>query len=789
MNKHDFYKQLMSEYSFDTDKIRENAKKGKFARQKISPIAIGITAAVAACTVACGTVAISMMESKNGVDLIDTSSQSLSALSASERVQNAIEQQSKAKDSEEIQSVLVTFCTPLSPKGTERVLTAYTDSNIPVKAVYLANGSKISGSDNVSAVFSGNDNISAICIECAGSVMSLLQSDTDVFLVELMSESDFDTATPISPDEIETTEVVIPESTNPAPEIKDDPIILPGGEEIVLPVLPETQDTFEIIYTDETYETVDVTETVDFGETLAPVETSETSDDTETQETVAPPVEPVTPETEELPPVVTPPETIAPPETNETPQQPVEPVIPSDPVIQQPPAGVVLKPDLKDFVYKTENISAVSAYFLDKYIYFVRTADSIALYEYYGTTETLVDSVPCLDSKVHWVSEDGCKLLVSGLSDQGNRSKMWLVDSQSRGIFDIHAEDAIMYGNLVSVGFDSSTDRLFFNAKLDGVYYLYALSLDGHDLSYIESPFWSEAKITMLGSSGDNIYLAVNDASLTQIYRVNILTRESNIIKTYDNNPKIVSNLAFTHAVISPADSALTGVIEIFDPATESFITTGRFDASVTFGASKHDLCIGGNFYTISNGTLVPLEPTLETLDAIDYKRSFSGRYIASAVDGCVKITSGVYNDNNKALNLVYGQVVSNASERYVDALNGAISLNNALALGTCPDVGIHAQFKLIECLNAYYSTDAVNALVALCGIDTNSLKLNYTSGKLTAVSANKTQLVITYEDSVSAIGTLYIKAGTFCGTPAYSTANVSFVKEDGVWKLGNIIR
>ena len=45
MNKNEFYKQLMSEYSFDADKIRENAKRGKNARQKLQPMYIGMTAA------------------------------------------------------------------------------------------------------------------------------------------------------------------------------------------------------------------------------------------------------------------------------------------------------------------------------------------------------------------------------------------------------------------------------------------------------------------------------------------------------------------------------------------------------------------------------------------------------------------------------------------------------------------------------------------------------------------------------------------------------------------------
>ena len=47
MNRNDFYRQLMSEYSFDSEKIKSNARKGRFARQKAIPLYVGITAAAA----------------------------------------------------------------------------------------------------------------------------------------------------------------------------------------------------------------------------------------------------------------------------------------------------------------------------------------------------------------------------------------------------------------------------------------------------------------------------------------------------------------------------------------------------------------------------------------------------------------------------------------------------------------------------------------------------------------------------------------------------------------------
>ena len=183
MNKHDFYKELMSEYSFDVEKIRTNAKKGKYAKQKISPIAIGFTAAVAACTVACGTLALSMLGGKGGVDLVDTGSLSLSALSSSERVRYAIEQQSKEQNSEAIHDVLVTFTQPLDSAEAKAIIAEYTDVNIPVKAVYLADGSKVSGNDQVADIFGGEYSISALCIQCAGSAMSQLQNAPEITLL------------------------------------------------------------------------------------------------------------------------------------------------------------------------------------------------------------------------------------------------------------------------------------------------------------------------------------------------------------------------------------------------------------------------------------------------------------------------------------------------------------------------------------------------------------------------------------------------------------------------------
>jgi len=130
MNKNEFYKQLMSEYSFDADKIRANAKRGKSARQKLQPMYVGMTAAAAALVVTVGTLAAVNLTKNNGVSLTDSG---LATLSANDRVIHAIEQLEKERGSEESKDFLVTFTSPLTPAEAQAVLTGSADGSIPVR--------------------------------------------------------------------------------------------------------------------------------------------------------------------------------------------------------------------------------------------------------------------------------------------------------------------------------------------------------------------------------------------------------------------------------------------------------------------------------------------------------------------------------------------------------------------------------------------------------------------------------------------------------------------------------
>lgn len=769
MDKHEFYKQLMSEYSFDTEKIRTNAKKGKYARQKISPMVIGLTAAVAVCTVACGTLALSMFGAKGGVDLVDTGAQSLSALSSSERVRYAIEQQNKEQNSGVVHDVLVTFVAPLSSQQAKNIIADYTDASIPVKAVYLANGEKISGSEQVEAVFGGGYDISALCIQCAGSVMSQLQTAPEVFLVELLSETDVDTATPITPDAMQEVDAVIPD----ADADKDD-----------VPQQTVTDSGITIVIPDE--DSAGIDDIVPDADNSAGEDTSVPDADTDNGENA---------DTSEPDGESSQPDTSVPDGSQPTePTEPIEPTEPTTPEIptEQPsgsdvlPEGVTLPASPEPNVYNVELVGVQNAFFLTDDVFYASSEDEVGLYRFSGGSAERVFTLECSNPLVHWVDDNGGRLIVSAVGENGMRNKLWLIDAYNEDFFDLKAEDTVMDGTLVGVGYNEACEVLILNIKQYGEYYVAALALSGTRAEYINVPFETKAKVSLLGYYGSNVYLAVSDGSLTQIYAVDVCTAHSRIIRTYDNCPKIGKNSAFTYGLVLPSDTAVTGRIEIFDPATESFISTDYFDEALVFGASKTSFYASDGVFTIADGAVKPTSDIAE-LARIDYSRSFSKNYCAAVVDGKIRITESLYSAENMTSPLVWGEVDFDCSRELRMAFEGAIGANNALAEHLCAQSGIKDNNTLIYVLSLYYTDSCAKKLRTMCGI-LNSVRLDYTDGGLSKLRADKTRLVITSDDGSTAVGKAYVRIGSVCGTVAYRVIDVQFKNENGSWKLDAII-
>ncbi len=775
MNKKDFYKQLMSEYSFDAEKIRNNAKKGRTAGHKISPMYIGITAAAAVVTVAAGTAVFSLAGRNDGVSLV--AENTLAALSDTQRLEKAMEEIRLSEGSSELTDVFITFTEPFSPSTVQEILTSHSEGSVNVKMLYFADGTRAVGEEQVRSGFAGTNKISGAVINCAGSLMVSLNNDSNIFAVEKVTDSD--DISVVSPINV-NTETTEPVYTEP-PVNTDSNSILPPDEDTSA-ATEETMDG-EAIDTsegssdgtaepDDTFETFETESVVVSGE-----DTFETTFPDNTGETSEPTV-PVTPDNNTSTGNNTPTDNNTPAENGGTVTD--NTTAPAEEL----PAGVTLPTTADKFSIDTY-IEADAAFFVTEETFFVKTPDTVALYRMNNGAPLLVAEAECADAKICYISEKGSEMLITGVVD-GKRKKLFLADAGSETITDLCAEDFVMDGILAGVGYNDSTKTVYLNVKENGVYYVNSAELCGSRLEFIGMCFESEAKTTLLASGENSVYLAAADGSLTQIFKINSDGSQKQLISAFDNNPKFTANLAFTHAVMTSSDSSAASFTEIFDPATESFIRLDAPASSVSFGASRHSFSADGSLYTVSGGKAEPAAG-IAVIKDIEYRRSLSSQYTTAIAYGCVKITPAVFTKELMNGSAAFGDITDSAPSDIRAAFNGALGVNNALAQNKAAASGITTQDMLIKCISVFYSDSAEAALLKKCGISEYGA-LNYNNGGLTAISVSDTALVISSKTETTARGTLYIKAGTFCGKTAYLTRSVDFVKENGSWKLNTVL-
>ena len=750
MNKNEFYKQLMSEYTFDAEKIRENAKRGA-KRQKLQPMYIGMTAAAAACVVTVGTIAAVNLGGRGGVTIQDSG---LTQLSASDRLSHALEQLEQERGSSEAKDFLVTFSAPMSPAEVQAVLTGSVDGSMPVKQLYFADGSRVSTAAGVEKVFSGGDyQITGAAVFCSGDTAAKLQGDPAVFLVESMSQDDFDNAAPVNIDEVNTEEISIPEPAVTEPVT----VTTPGSTAPLTPAEDNigSDGTVEDPSTEEMDGTVEPAATTDAA-------TEETDDSEPITEEPAFPEETLPADTTGTTPGTTTPEI-------STPVAPAEISLPD---------GVTLQPNYTAPALNTY-IGGDNAFFLTDNVMFVRNGDYVELYRYSPDSEKLLCSEQLEEAKVVWVSENGGKLMVTGLSSYGTRGRTLLVDAETESITDLFTEDSVMTGVLSSASYNADSGLLVLNIRDEGMYYVSVMTVgtDG-STGYVGTVYQSDSRISAAAMNGSTIYL-LNGSGLIAVDAYSGDTRH---VMSFSETPDMNRNLAFTHAVFTFSD----GSVNIFDPASESLIRLSGSDTAVAFGASRHSFLNGGVCYTISGGN-ISANGGISALAAVEYKKSFSGEYAAYASGGMVHVTVSAYSRLNRDSMLTFSDITESAPAGFRQVLDGAIGLNNALALRILEDSGITKPETVSRSLEVYYSASAAQELLAKCGIESYGA-LRYNNGGLSALNAADTALVISSENGSSADGVLYIRAGTFAGKTAYRSMNVKFVKENGFWKLDTIL-
>ena len=117
MNTNDFYKELMSEYSFDYEKIRKAAM-GKSVQAKKSRLkTVWLSVAGAAAAVAITFSSVALLNSGSPVVVSPTTS-----ISAEDRFRMAMEAYSKAEENTEEVFLYVTFRNTVTPEEMQSIL-------------------------------------------------------------------------------------------------------------------------------------------------------------------------------------------------------------------------------------------------------------------------------------------------------------------------------------------------------------------------------------------------------------------------------------------------------------------------------------------------------------------------------------------------------------------------------------------------------------------------------------------------------------------------------------------
>lgn len=191
MNTNEFYKELMSEYSFDYDKIRKAAM-GKSVQAKKSRFkAVWLSVAGAAAAIAITFSSVALLNTGSPVSVTPTTS-----VSAEDRFRMAMEAYNKADENTEDVFLYVTFKDTVTPEEMQSILAkADNKGNIRVTEVYLTDNTKVKGSEDIVALFEANSkDITAVKVYCPGNFLKKLTALDGVYLVETedsFSEDDF----------------------------------------------------------------------------------------------------------------------------------------------------------------------------------------------------------------------------------------------------------------------------------------------------------------------------------------------------------------------------------------------------------------------------------------------------------------------------------------------------------------------------------------------------------------------------------------------------------------------
>ncbi len=549
MNKNDFYKELMTSYSLDPEKIRMNALKQakKPMWQKVASTywkpAMGVAAAAA---VTVGAVAFTNRPSAPDVIVAPEA-----AMSASQRLVEADKNYYNIAEEDVIfTDMYVTFMEPVSYNEILMMISAVDDSgNIAVNALYLEDEVvRRDDVDGFAAEHADEDVAVAAKLSLPMSYYRDVQDLSLVYLAELGSAELND-------------ETFVPLDVEDGDPLENDHLsIVPSVT--TTPVVTTTPFSFEEIPETTTEEAPVIGESAGDSTVIPPVTTTEEKEAEITVDT-----------TEII--VTTTPET-TPEETTTT--------------YYRGDVGLMTE------IYELNVPNALNTYIvgnnvvvLSKEKAYIYTIGAFAGSQY-------GNAIDVINPKLAY--KDETRIILTGCSPDGIRNILISLNAQDDTYFVYDAGQNIGNNEIASVSYCEEADKFYLKAVSQTSTLVYELHISSDSQLTFRPLVEVEAPVSIAGSSGDILYFTTNaGADKTTLYSFNCLDGTLLEYASFESNIVIRRSADFRSFAIFLDD----GTAYIFDAETGRLVAAQIDDTvQITADGGTTYYSAGGNVYMLN---------------------------------------------------------------------------------------------------------------------------------------------------------------------------------------------
>ena len=549
MNKNDFYKELMTSYSLDPEKIRMNALKQakKPMWQKVASTywkpAMGVAAAAA---VTVGAVAFTNRPSAPDVIVAPEA-----AMSASQRLMEADKNYYNIAEEDVIfTDMYVTFMEPVSYNEILMMISAVDDSgNIAVNALYLEDEVvRRDDVDGFAAEHADEDVAVAAKLSLPMSYYRDVQDLSLVYLAELGSAELND-------------ETFVPLDVEDGDPLENDHLsIVPSVT--TTPVVTTTPFSFEEVPETTTEEAPVIGESAGDSTVIPPVTTTEENEAEITVDT-----------TEII--VTTTPET-TPEETTTT--------------YYRGDVGLMTE------IYELNVPNALNTYIvgnnvvvLSKEKAYIYTIGAFAGSQY-------GNAIDVINPKLAYKDETG--IILTGCSPDGIRNILISLNAQDDTYFVYDAGQNIGNNEIASVSYCEEADKFYLKAVSQTSTLVYELHISSDSQLTFRPLVEVEAPVSIAGSSGDILYFTTNaGADKTTLYSFNCLDGTLLEYASFESNIVIRRSADFRSFAIFLDD----GTAYIFDAETGRLVAAQIDDTvQITADGGTTYYSAGGNVYMLN---------------------------------------------------------------------------------------------------------------------------------------------------------------------------------------------